>query len=235
MFAQFFGAMRMSIPNAKELERLATVAELARPLVHECNNFLNNLFLQMSILVAELPEEMHEDWGGIKQEGKRLTSLLRQWQSFPAYMARTSEQIELNQLLLEVVHELPCECESVQVTMLLSDEPLWITGFPGSTKRLCSLLLQYALAILRDEAHGDGTVALRTGTCWDKAVVLICDMSLARTAFDWQAFGEDNRSPLALVEAACISLAERVQGCIRVARTVDNRVALIVELPMSLN
>src|SRR3989442_9789693 len=75
--------MQSSDENARrELEHAAILAELARPLVHECNNFLNTLLLQIALIHAELAEHLRGDLVRIRNQAKVLANLLLEWQRF---------------------------------------------------------------------------------------------------------------------------------------------------------
>src|SRR4051794_40549240 len=97
----------MAASDHKKLEESALLAELARPLVHECNNFLNTLFLQMTIMDKDLPEHLRADWGSIRREGKKLVHLIREWQSHRRPILE-SGKTELNQLLQDLLHDWRC-------------------------------------------------------------------------------------------------------------------------------
>lgn len=76
----------MTTMEVNESEQLALLAELARPLVHESNNFLNNLFLHMMLLQDHMPAQLRSDWGECapRRETARVA---------PAGMARPLERL----------------------------------------------------------------------------------------------------------------------------------------------
>jgi hypothetical protein len=227
----------MTSIEAKEVERLAVSAELARPLIHECNNFLNNLFLHVAILVAELPDESRMDWANVKSEGKALVSLLQQWQAFRSYSTPARGKMEFNQLVFEAVQDVSSDCGSIQLTVTPAREPLWMSGLLGSTKRLCMLILQYAVAAIQDAHNADLGISVRTAKRNGNVILEITGTGPVPATFDWKNFGDNGcgepRSH-GLIEAACCSLAERVGANIRVGRANHESGALIVELPASM-
>ena len=62
----------MSNSELDDTEQSAFLAELAGPLVHESNNFLNNLFLHMALFQEHLPDQRRADCDNVRKEGKQL-------------------------------------------------------------------------------------------------------------------------------------------------------------------
>ena len=85
-----------------ELEQMAMMGELARPLVHECNNFLNNWLLQVALFQAELPDNLRVRCETLRRESWMLAELLRQWQRF-RNAAEQAEKADLNMQLQEAI------------------------------------------------------------------------------------------------------------------------------------
>ena len=78
----------MKTVEFNESEQLALLAELARPLVHESNNFLNNLFLHMTLFQDHLPTQLKDDWESVRQRASSMEFLLREMAGLLARLCR---------------------------------------------------------------------------------------------------------------------------------------------------
>jgi hypothetical protein len=73
----------MTKSMGSEWEQSALLGELARPVMHEVNNFLNNLLLQIALIDPALPPPLRDDLAKLVRQGKDLARLTQQWQGRP--------------------------------------------------------------------------------------------------------------------------------------------------------
>jgi hypothetical protein len=219
----------MNPSEIHELEQMALQAELARPLVHECNNFLNNLFLQMAIMEKAIPEAYRADWGSLRLHGKRLVSLLNEWQRYRKGSEPSPSRTELNSLLGELEEELSPEVGPGRLAIKKSSEPLWVAAMASDLKRLWSLLLRLACQSLAADSSGKRTVRVEAAREQGRIKVQIGEMGPVPALLSWSAFEGTQAAP-SLPAAACKSLVERLGGSLLVEMRAD-RTVLIVELP----
>lgn len=140
------GEMAMARPlrdAEPELQLPALLGELARPFMHECNNFLNNLFLQMAVAPENSPEAQ-ADVASLLQRGKRLASLAAQWQQFGKPACRV-ESVRLDTIIHGVVREVTRDWPgAAPVSLDLGADPLSVWGAEGDVARLCYFALANA-------------------------------------------------------------------------------------------
>jgi hypothetical protein len=221
----------MKKADLSEVEQLAILAELAGPLVHESNNFLNNLFLHMALFQDHLPEQLRADCESVRKEGRKLVHFLRQWQGQQRVSLDTSGEIELNQLMEEVVERLPAENGNPRFNLTLSSEPLWLKGATGKIKRFCYLWLQTAIEI--NEIHDRKTVAalaVQTGKEQDRIRLQILDVGSEISADNLAEFENENGgSAASLTMAACIAMARHLRCKILTEKDSQGKCNLVVE------
>ncbi len=124
---------RGSVP---ELELPSLLGELARPFMHECNNFLNNFFLQAALLGDSVPELTE-----LLERGKRLSSLTAQWQRFEKPTAPGDGLVRLDAVVSRVVDELRRERPdgASSITLSLGHTSPRVAGEEGDVVRSCHL------------------------------------------------------------------------------------------------
>jgi hypothetical protein len=223
----------MLSPEIKQLEELALLAELARPLVHECNNFLNNLLLQLAISANDLPEAQRSDWERIRQSGKNLGLLLNEWQRYRR-ASPDGGKTEVQPLVQEIVAELGSEKGAVAVSMRLSPEALYLAGSRDEVKRLYRIMLQYAVDTLRRLGNANPALEIQVGIKADKIIFEIQEVGASPAMLLWPVFDETPASTAGicpLLVAACKSLTERLGGNIRIEKRSLKPCALQLALP----
>jgi hypothetical protein len=225
---------RMTSSDRMELEQWALFGELARPLAHECNNFLNNLFLQMAVMERELPEQFRSDWGSLRREGKKLTNLVKQWQGQPRPATKKAEKSDLNGLIQEIVAEQGLETGAISLHERLTPGPLWMARSAGDVKRLCLLMVLHALACVKADGRTECALEIQTEKERDRIVVRILAVGPKTADFKWpdpNLMEPGSTGALSLTTIAWKSLAERLGSDIRVQRVSDGRFALALDFP----
>lgn len=61
---------------------LADLGELAAPMAHQVNNFLNNVLLDIAVLESGLPDSHRETVEEIRRQGRALAQVVRSWQQY---------------------------------------------------------------------------------------------------------------------------------------------------------
>jgi signal transduction histidine kinase len=226
----------MKPSELKDLKHLAMLAEQARPLAHECNNFLNNLLLQLAISEKSVPEPARAEWANIRREGKKLASLFQQWQRQRKQVSEGPTKFELNQLIDEVVAELRSESVTVQLLVRPACEAVWITGFTGEVQRLVSLLLRYAVSALQSSGVDDPALEIQVEKGRDRILLRLLSAGSAHANLLWADFDDlasSERSTLSLPALTCKSLVEHLDGDVRIDRDANGCMVLAVGFPLT--
>jgi C4-dicarboxylate-specific signal transduction histidine kinase len=223
-------------PSNREVEQAAVLFELARPLTHEFNNFLNTLLLQIAVIQEVSPGALRDEFASIRQEARAMANLIRQWQRYRRAPAASSDPADLHEVVREVVGEF--NDSSVELEMSLAPECLYVAVSHGELKRLCYLVLANAHAAVSQ--HDNGRIHIETALDGDQAIIRVQDnrpdvvnQDVSRW-FDSPAAGAPaaGASGSHLLEiAACQSMARRLKGKIHALRSVDGDLIVEVRLP----
>jgi signal transduction histidine kinase len=197
----------------RPLEEVALIGELARPLVHEFNNFLNVFLLQISVmeLTAAGPGL---DLAVLRTEGKKMANLIRDWQHLIKRKPDHAQKSDLNQTIRDLVARPMIESAvSIEVHLDLDKEPLWIKGALPEARRLCWLLIHSAWHVRAESAPSERAVRVRTEKRQQQAVLTIARDGPALSTQQLQELFDPIRSVGSGLElAACKSLASRLDG-----------------------
>lgn len=242
----------------RELEgqsSLANTGELAGPLTHEFNNFLNIVLLHIALLEAEVPERIRADLLEVRRQGAGTTSLVKQFQQYRRRLQVVQEQVDINGIVREVVQTLAgpqSESEllvklppssriessslarpaAVPLRLALAPKLPAVLGSAADLKRLCTFLVMNAAA-----AAGPigGHVTVRTESSDRNVLLRVEDTGpsvspeMLLQLFEPASAGRPGTNSLEL--AACETLVRRLQGKIRGENGAEGGVAIIVELP----
>lgn len=213
--------------NPAREDALADIGELVGPVVHEINNFLNTVLLQIAVM-AERSPECAADLKELRQQGHDTALLVKNLQHYlhqlPAAPQQTSD---LNQLLRETLAELQRGPRSIQLAL---EATLPLVHAPrADLGRLCRFLLRNIL-FWRDA----GSLGIRTSHAKGRIVL---QLDVARTSLS-PAVLQQFFEPQPLIEgcnslelAACKRLTQRLQGSITVENRTEEGWAIVVELP----
>ena len=225
----------MQPANVNDLEQMAFLAELARPVAHETNNFLNNLLLQLAISEKTIPEPYRSDWRNIRREGKKLADLLQQWQRHRKLAGAAPGKIDLNQIMEEAVAAQRAEARAIQLVLTTAREPSWIRAFLTDVRCLCFLLTRYALE--GSEGSAAGGVEIRMERTQQRILLRMFDTESSSPEllrwFDFEDVAPTERHTLSLPALCCRSLVERLGGSIRIEKDGKARMVLLVDLPLA--
>ncbi len=121
-----------------EQERLAQVAELAGPLVHESNNFLNVVLLQVAVMEMEVSGQLRTQLGVIRRQGAEFKAKVRDFQSRRQSLQPEPRLISLNQVIRDALQA--WEGEGTAVTLELAADLPPVLGAAVDVKRLLRFL-----------------------------------------------------------------------------------------------
>jgi signal transduction histidine kinase len=236
---------------------LASTGELAGPLAHEFNNFLNIVLLHVALLEADIPEKLRADLTELHRQGTSMTSLVKQFQQYRRRQQPPPQSVDVNGVVQETARALaiaptdanqglviklplPNKIESsglgqpdqAPLDLVLAPRLPAVLGSSADLRRLCSFLLTNAAAAA---APVGGKVMIQTEFQDNKVLLRIEDAGPSHSPeslsqiFEPGAAGRTGTNRLEL--AACETLVRRLQGKIRCANRPGGGLILIVELP----
>jgi signal transduction histidine kinase len=210
---------------------LATIGEMAGPVVHEFNNLLNTMLLQVAVMEQKVDESLLPDLRTIRRQGTNITALVKQWQQCRRRPpAAEQPPLDVNRLTEEVVAALRQQRNDLDMGVDLAPGRPRTRGPAADLRRLLTFLLNNAL-----EVSGTGRVVVSTREV-EAAVVLrvedsgpgVLPAALPRL---FEPLGEGRPGANRLELAACRTLVRRLQGKLRAENRPTGGVAVIVELP----
>jgi signal transduction histidine kinase len=228
-------------------ELLADIAEVASPMAHEFNNFLNALLLRIAVLEMQLPSEMRPGLEEMRQQGKSLAALVHHWQYYRRRQSGGST-VDLNRVVLDTLQklctvatgpllrlELPDSAkksgmEGTRVRLELHDGPLAVSGTAVDLQRLCTFLLRNAAAVTPPDAR----VIVQTARSGGKGLLRVEDAGPAVTPEQLaELFTPYPVRPgtNGLELAACKSIVRRLQGSIAAENNATKGITIMAELP----
>ncbi|HLJ92162.1 MAG TPA: HAMP domain-containing sensor histidine kinase [Gemmataceae bacterium] len=235
---------------------LANTGEMAGPLAHEVNNFLNIVLLHVALIEAELPQKLRSELTELRRQAASITATVKQFQQIRRRQHPVPEPVDINQQVGDAVRSLTDSSEpnqplviklppssriettglgrpaAVPLHLVLAPDLPPILGSAADLKRLCTFLLTNA-------AHAagplGGSVTIRTAASGSNVVLCVEDdgpsvpPELLPQLFEPSTMGRANTSTLEL--AACEALVRRLHGKIRCENRATQGLAVIVELP----
>lgn len=242
----------MTAPSAAlldELNRLANVGQLAGPLAHEFNNFLNLLLLNVAVLEKQIPERFRPDLVEVRRQGNEFARLVKEFQRLRHHRPGGFAPAELAPLVRAAVEGLiapdgegPQRAalrlgdggEGVSLNLQMESGLPAVALSPAEFTHLVTYLVKNAAAAadrpggkvgLRMSA-ADGTVHLRVE---DNGPGVSPDL-LGRL-FEASTAGRPGTSGLEL--AACRSIARRLNGTIKAENLPGGGLAVAVSFPVN--
>jgi signal transduction histidine kinase len=229
--------------------RLATLGELARPIGHEVNDFLNTLVLQLAVMTMDLPQEFHAGLAEVRRQAQATAALIQQFQRYSQEPA-PALPADVGQVMREALETLGAQpgdagaCrlairpglanESVVgVALQMAPELPHVALSPPVLRRLLVLLLRNAAAV----TPPPGLVTIRAEAAGQTIVVRIEDGGPALTEeqvgdpFDPGQPGREGTNVLEL--AACASITRRARGTLSAENLAPRGVAIVLELAVA--
>src|SRR5437879_8169204 len=203
----------------QDLSDLADAGELAGPLAHEVNNFLNVLLLNPAVL---LRDELAE----VRRQGKQLGKLVERWQRSRG--AARPRAVDVGKAL----QRLDLSASPVTVRTETAFQLPAVLGVPTDVYRLLGFLVKHAVAAA---AAGEGTIRIQAKAVGEKVQLRVEDTgsSLSREELA-QIFepcfpGRPGTDSLEL--AACWTIVKkRLNGTITAENLPGGGIAIVVEL-----
>lgn len=229
-----------------QLQRLLAVesvradfGELARPLIHELNNFLNNIVLSIAV-IEQAGGDMAPELTRLRRQSERVTRLIREFHEYRSRKAPPAEPVNLNDALLRAIELVEIEepllaGESspleLPLNLQLAPDLRLVTGMPADFVRLCMFLLRNVVRAVHavggharlETASSPERVALRIDL---DRVALPPELS-ARTL---ESLNGTIRGFSSLELAACTAIARRFRGILR-AESVGGNLRIVLEFP----
>jgi signal transduction histidine kinase len=86
--------------------RTADVGEVAIPIAHEFNNFLNGLLLHMAVLKLQLPHEALDGLVEVRRQTVAAAALMQQFQRYRSRQASPRLAVDLNRAVFDALESL---------------------------------------------------------------------------------------------------------------------------------
>ena len=252
------GESREGTPQTEQTQQtaMANIGEVAGPVVHELNNFLNSLVLHLAVLETKLPVSLRGHLDEIRGSASNVAVLLRQFQHYSEEQLPASQATELHQVLIDVLVAMGKESgdgtdlssfhlapqstakqrktsrqASVRARLALASDPQMVQGSIADVRRLVSFLLSNFVAAA---SVVDGQVDIRTENVGGAVLLQVEDTGPPLPAesfvqfFDPQGACREGTRRLEL--AACKRIVHRLQGKIRCENGSKGGIAVTVEL-----
>ena len=218
----------------------ADLGELARPLTHEFNNFLNNLVLNLAILEQAGGDAGNSGLARLRRQADQVTGLIKQFHDFRGRQAPPAEPVDVNAALREAAQVLARdfpnlfeERPAAQLLALnLAAELRPLSGQPLDFTRLGVFLLkngvQAARAVrttLRVETAASATAAV---VRLDLPGVVLPTETPGRL---FESLGNSVAGLVGLELAACTALARRFRGKLTAETRAEGGLRLVLEVP----
>lgn len=218
-------------PSAQET-RLADLGELAAPLTHDFNNFLNTVSLQLAVVQHSLQTNSPVQFlGNLQDSVRQMGEKIRVWQSLHGKSVSTPTPIDINLILSEFanghegVPDIP-----VNVEWRVSNEALLVDSVEQDLTRA----ILFALTYLR-ETFPTSTLSVSAHRHENRARLHL-GMKPAETTFPGLPQPDipfARKSHLDLRLAVCDMLARRWRGRMTTSLLDGRTTELMFELPLS--
>jgi C4-dicarboxylate-specific signal transduction histidine kinase len=252
------GESREGTPQTEQTQQtaMANIGEVAGPVVHELNNFLNSLVLHLAVLETKLPVSLRGHLDEIRGSASNVAVLLRQFQHYSEEQLPASQATDLHQVLIDVlstmrkdrgdgtgsgsfnlVPQLTAKQSKtdtqtrVPARLTLASDPQMVQGSVADVRRLVSFLLSNFVATA---AAADGQLDIRTENAGGAIILQVEDTGPPLRSesfvqfFDPQGACREGTRRLEL--AACKRIVHRLQGKIRCENGSKGGIAVTVEL-----
>jgi len=218
-----------------QLEYAALLGELARPMVHEFNNFLNTVLLQVALLEATAPPELRADIALLAKESKNVAKVIQEWHRLNRPVQPKAELLDMNESVREVLkNPLLKGISGAHVSVDLTSSALGVYATAFSLRQLFLLLVTGALKGSPKKGSSQTKIKVRTQKKQQQAVLTVSDSGPRLSA---QAVAElfdpvqSQRSGLEL--AVAYTLAERMHGHLHGENLPDGGVAISFSLSLA--
>jgi signal transduction histidine kinase len=231
----------------------ANLGALASPITHELNNFLNVVLLQVAVLEQDLPPKRRGELTAIRQQGRGVADLVRQWQQYRYRQQSSLQPVALNEVVRRVAEALsreqpgfgelgialappgdaaPTGTGAVWLRLDLAAGLPRVSGTDADVRRLVRFLILNAAAAI---TALPGLVTVRTAVSEGKVQLRVEDNGPAVEPEMLPQLFEPGvaarEGPNRLELAACKTLAHRrLQGGIHAESRPEGGVAMVASL-----
>jgi signal transduction histidine kinase len=218
----------------RELLAMANAGELAGPLAHEVNNFLNVLLLQLAVIEQTVPPDFRTDLTEVRRQGRQLGELVKHWQHHRKGQSSETVPLDLNGILQETIAGLHSEFGDVPLRLEPAPALPPISGSRTNLRRLCTFLVANAASAAR---HANGEVTIRTTSIPGRVILRVEDTGAAVAPQALPHLFEPDGPPRdgtdRLEIAACRVIVRRMQGTLQAENLPTQGLAMVVELPVA--
>jgi signal transduction histidine kinase len=213
---------------------LADVGEVASPLAHELNNFLNALLLHVAVLEIKMPPDQRDGLAQIRRQGKEMAAMVQLFQQYDRRPLSEDLTTDLNEALRQSV-ESTRNMASAEVTVRLEPEPgrLIVPGATAEIERLCKFLVKNAIAV----TVPGGQVVVKTARVDDQAVLCVEDSGPTvppdQLSELFAAYPQQRPGTSSFELAACKGITRRLQGRIVPENRTEGGISITVELKLA--
>lgn len=217
--------------------------ELASPVIHEFNNFLNTAVLHMALLESEVPPQLRPDLSNIRKQADAVAGMIREFQRYRDEYRALLTSVDLNPAIREAVRywqttalakraQAQATPGVPQVRLELADNLPKIQATDHDVHSLVQFLLSPAT-----QAGAGGVVSVQT--CSIKPDVelriVLPDRVIGAEAVNELLVGSTSpyRNAQELELAASKSIVRRLHGKIRAESRPEGTTAILVQLPAS--
>ncbi|OAI50621.1 hypothetical protein AYO44_17640 [Planctomycetaceae bacterium SCGC AG-212-F19] len=225
------------VDEAALTEGLANLGELARPLTHLFNNFLNSLVLKVAVLEQQLPESYRPSLGQLRQQGTSVANYVKAFQQCRQQIEPIGARADVNRAVRAAValaRTNPGEAtDSAMAVKLVLGNPLpSVVGTTGELRRCCFFLVVNAWRACRTR-----TVVVRTEQVGGNVQVQVEDegpiVEPAQLGKLFELAGAVRPGTQPLELAACRSIIRRLGGRLRAENLPAGGLMITLELPIT--
>jgi light-regulated signal transduction histidine kinase (bacteriophytochrome) len=217
------------------------IVELARLLVHDFNNFLNNIVLSLAVL-EQSGGASSESIAPLRSQTDRIAVLIKEFHNYRRKVGPAHQSIDLNEVLAGAARRLEDERNegvvglSSSLELHLAPDLPRIMGTERDLARLAKFLLRNVVLVA---CQGEGIVRVRTSHAAgmvELTIEVACSLppsaqSIAQ--FDGLANTFSGVSNLELV--ACAAIARRNHAKMSVESRIDSGIVIRLRAPAASN
>jgi C4-dicarboxylate-specific signal transduction histidine kinase len=208
-----------------QLEHAALRGELARPMAHEFNNFLNTILMQVAILETVVPEALRTDLAVVSKESKKISKVIQDWQRWGARPTQ-QQPLDINEIVQDALCSPIVVPIAANVVLDLAPGPLVTEIAPLPLRQLCLLLLS-GIAKNRGGRGDAMKIVVRTRRSEGQALLTFIDNGPHLSAQSLVELFDPIRSERAGLEFAVVrNLAEGLEGRLVAENSCDGGLAI---------
>ncbi len=219
----------------------ADFGELARPLIHEFNNFLNNIVLSLAV-IEQAGGDTPSGLARLRHQADQVTHLIKEFHEYHGRKAPAVQPVDLNQALRRAADALASEIlfpttepgsPGMPLTFDLAPDIRPVRGAPSDLVRLSYFLLKNVVQGLPSPGS---CVRVETSQSGEQ-IALRIDLPGLRVSADLQSHSLESLSSAirgfsGLELAACTSIARRFRGKFHIQCPPEGSLRIVLEIPV---